>query len=979
MKLGEQLLHDRLITQDQLDHALSEQRGSGGALGAVLVRLGYVSHDTIALALARRFGIESVDLDETPPDPYAAARAFAGLSRLRAAELRCCPVRLQNRRLTLAMAEPANVAIVDEVRARTGFAVEPVFATPAGILKALRSLGPRSRPRFPRARPSAPVDFVSGTDISTLSFSSTTREEIGPGPTKEARLADAVLVDGVRSRASAVHVELYWGLFRVRYRVEGSLRVVYQMEGFHDRLDPWAVIDRILLLAALDRANDVPQSRSFTARFESGGAVREGDYEVSFLPILYGARLVLRWTTVRDDLDEPLVPATEAEKNRALISAVRNGETSVVAELLKSGASPNLSSLLLDAARHGHGEIIELLLEGGADPRYAQHGLDPLMLASFHGHHSAVCRLLGSGAFDSRSGTFALVLAAREGHLDVVDELLRAITVEAAWALPGASLKNQAEVVGRLLKEVAPGDDWVRNALWWAAYTGAAESAWSLLDAWPETESLEPFVSAATEGAAHSQAPGSIAGRHRTRGPRSRDGHAAVVRKLLEKEALRRKLSGDFLVRALSEAVSSGSVDTMQAFLDAGANPNEEPSSGLSPLMAAIERKDGSAFELLLDAGAEVTLASLRLLGSPSRRGGIEILRHRGGIRLRPSDLLPSLRWASGEARDAYVDFPLLVDADELARQIVLEARRAAEREEETLDLSGLQLRSLPPALFEIDSFRKLDLANNELAEIPSQIGKLRKLEALDLSRNPLHSLPVEMSSLTRLRSLKMWSHRFGELPRCVVDLVSLEHLDISGCRLDSLPPELSRLPLRTLLSRFNVLTEFPEAVLRMPGLENLDLTGNRLTELPKAIAGLKHLRSLGLSGNPIRRLPKTFGELTLLEDLDLSWTGLGEVPPAISRLPKLRRLDLSHNRLKPLPQALFELPALEALELQGNESLNLKGLYRPVARTDFPQIPGYVVSPRVLEFLGLEILDHIHDDLTRESRWWSWRTRSVF
>lgn len=921
MKLGELLVEEQLITPEQLEEALSEQRKRGGVLGTVLVRLGFVPEDSIAAALARKFGIPSVDLAETDPEPVAAARTFSRLPRTRAARLRCCPLRLEDRTLTLAMADPTNVSVLDEVRARTGFVVEPVFASAESILEALRSLGPRSRPRFPsRPRFRDRVDLLSGTDISTLTFPT-----IGPAThpserSPEARLADAVVVDSARAGATAVHVELYWGFFRIRYRVEGSLRVVFQQITSNDaELHPFAVIDRILLASALELNAAKPQSGSLLARFESGGAEREVDFDVEFLTSAYVARLVLRKTAERGDVSEPVVPETEAQRNAALLAAARTGDARLARALLRAGATVDASergeSPVLAACQRGHAEVVDVLLNAGADAGVRSHGFDSLMLASFAGHSSVVKRLLSLPEFDERSRSLALSLAAREGHIEVLVDLLGRGIADVESALCWASGRDRAEAVRLLLAASKPSTDDFDCSLCHAAYTGGLETATALLAATPATMSLGCFVSAAIRGARDSRTPGSYAGHLRVP-----NGHAAVARKILRVWSSRSPIGEGFLVRSLSRATSAGNPELVRVLLEAGANPNLESDGVLPPLSAAIERNDEAVFELLLDAGAEVTGDSLELLGVPDRSRLFSLLSARSPIRCRPKDVLPALAWAR---ESAHADFVFGLDPGEVDRQIIEEARSAAERVERALDLSGYGLPRLPDELFELDSFEEIDLSRNELHEIPPAIGKLQKLRSLTLSGNPLEALPVELGFLDRLQSLHVRNARFDALPDCVLALSGLECLDVAGNRLTSLPEGLSRSTgLRTLLLGKNPLETLPEVVLRMSGLERLDLSGTRLSEVPEAIGALG----------------------------------------------KLVCLDLSRNRLRRIPVAVFELPKLETVELRGNVGLAIpESLYRETTRLDFRGIPSYVVSDRLFDLLGLELLEYLQETLSEE------------
>jgi type IV pilus assembly protein PilB len=232
LRLGELLLEDGLVTPEQLENALSLQKSRGGLLGAALVELGYLSEAALAGALARRYGIATVDVSETLPERRLVRDFFARVPRERAAQLKVIPLARRGRTLTLAMADPTNVAVIDEVVSRTGFVVEPVHASARAILEGLDGLEGLAayraqwRPRFPRSpRLDKTVDFLMGTDTSSLSFADRPSTSRHLAESKEGALVSAILVDGARSGASYIHVDFEWTAFRVRYRSKELVRV----------------------------------------------------------------------------------------------------------------------------------------------------------------------------------------------------------------------------------------------------------------------------------------------------------------------------------------------------------------------------------------------------------------------------------------------------------------------------------------------------------------------------------------------------------------------------------------------------------------------------------------------------------------------------------------------------------------------------------------------------------------------------------
>lgn len=156
-------------------------------------------------------------------------------------------------------------------------------------------------------------------------------------------------------------------------------------------------------------------------------------------------------------------------------------------------------------------------------------------------------------------------------------------------------------------------------------------------------------------------------------------------------------------------------------------------------------------------------------------------------------------------------------------RRQVLEQRLAAGGP--LLDLSGLDLREVPSAVWSRTDLLELNLSHNRLQVLPPALGRLTQLERLYLNDNRLEELPPELGQLAQLT----W-------------------LELDGNRLTTLPPELARLRRLTHLKvQYNRLTTFPAVVLELPALELLWLSGNDLGPLPavlteRAAAGMLNL-----------------------------------------------------------------------------------------------------------------------------------------
>jgi hypothetical protein len=135
-KLGEMLVREGRISSAQLDEALKSQVIFGGRLGTNLVELGFITEAELAHALGRKFGVPFVGAEQLTAVP---AQVIQGFPAELAEKFRVIPLRLEGRRLTLAMADPGDLKAVDEIAFRTGFIVQPVIASDLRLSQAMES------------------------------------------------------------------------------------------------------------------------------------------------------------------------------------------------------------------------------------------------------------------------------------------------------------------------------------------------------------------------------------------------------------------------------------------------------------------------------------------------------------------------------------------------------------------------------------------------------------------------------------------------------------------------------------------------------------------------------------------------------------------------------------------------------------------------------------------------------------------------
>ena len=329
VKLGDLLLKQKLITQEQLEAALKLQREEGGKIGEALVRVGAVSEGDITETLSQQFGVPSIDLAHFEIDPAVIKVVPGEVAR----KYGVLPVNKTGATLTIAMGDPTNVFAMDDIKFMTGYNVEPVVASEIALRKAIdKHYGtPRSVVLKERAKASAAtfqpessledvmassaltmddmasvglgeinmdeitgldagadVDVVKGEegqeiDLSDLAKSSESAPII--------KVSNLILIEALKAGASDIHVEPYEKEFRVRFRIDGILHNIMALP-MRTR-DP--LISRLKIMAKLDISEKrLPQDGRIKIRLRVEERSRDLDLRVSSVPTHFGEKVVMR-------------------------------------------------------------------------------------------------------------------------------------------------------------------------------------------------------------------------------------------------------------------------------------------------------------------------------------------------------------------------------------------------------------------------------------------------------------------------------------------------------------------------------------------------------------------------------------------------------------------------------------------------------------------------------------------------------------
>lgn len=218
---------------------------------------------------------------------------------------------------------------------------------------------------------------------------------------------------------------------------------------------------------------------------------------------------------------------------------------------------------------------------------------------------------------------------------------------------------------------------------------------------------------------------------------------------------------------------------------------------------------------------------------------------------------------------------------------------------------------NLDSATLEAPKVRKLNLAKQQLMNVPKSIAKMELLYELNLTGNQINKVPSKLYKLKNLSSLNLEDNQINALPKGFTKVRGLEYLNLKKNKLSTLSPFFeSMYYTKQLIVAQNQLTNLT-GINELKNLKVLDASENQITEIPVEFSQLKALQVLNLSGNQLKALPRNFTGLSKLEELNLSNNSLGSLPPYLYRLRKLKVLNLEGNPLseKEIYRIKQELP----------------------------------------------------------------------
>ncbi len=318
LRLGELLLKEGIINQAQLEKAINIQRQEGGRLGEIFVKLGILKEEQVVEILGKQLNIPyfnlgselkpavEQNLEQLIPKDFALRNTVLPLSRTL-------------RSLTVVMADPLELILIDNLRKLTGCEINPVIATRSDIFKAVENFYGKSK-MFEEA---VEASYVNIPSISTFDEAEAVDQELSLDKliarAEEApvvKLVDLIIRQAIDERASDIHIEPFKERISLRYRIDGRL---YEIPPPAKQLH-LPIISRIKILSKLDIAEKrLPQDGAFLVKLEN----RPIDIRVSTIPTIYGEKIVMRIldrTAVVLDLNQLGFEAKQLEQIRHTIN-----------------------------------------------------------------------------------------------------------------------------------------------------------------------------------------------------------------------------------------------------------------------------------------------------------------------------------------------------------------------------------------------------------------------------------------------------------------------------------------------------------------------------------------------------------------------------------------------------------------------------------------------------------------------------------
>lgn len=280
-RLGDLLIRNKLLSAEQLQKAVTEQKMNRERLPATLIRLQYITQEELAAFQSRQYGAPLIDLAEFEVDLNVVKLISADVVQ----KYHVVPISRAGATLIVAMSDPSNIFAIDDIKFMTGHNVEVVVATEGAIKNAIDKYYDQSASLADVMSDLDDIDLEVVDDHDKVDLNEL---QMATEEAPVVKLVNLILTDAIKKGASDIHIEPYERTFRVRYRIDG---VLYEVMKPPLKLKN-AITSRIKILSEMDIAERrLPQDGRIKIKLPGG---KDMDYRVNCLPTLFGEKICLR-------------------------------------------------------------------------------------------------------------------------------------------------------------------------------------------------------------------------------------------------------------------------------------------------------------------------------------------------------------------------------------------------------------------------------------------------------------------------------------------------------------------------------------------------------------------------------------------------------------------------------------------------------------------------------------------------------------
>lgn len=290
-QLSEILVEQGTINAEQLKRAQLYSKQSNVSLGDAVVKFGFATEEQVTVAMSKHFSIPYASKENGILNPEKEQNLQDIIAEKFARENMVVPLFVEDDELAVALFDPTNVFLLENIKMMSGKQVQPFIASKSQLLAVLDAFYSNKNLLEEvvneEAKQPEGAAVTEGDDDAEIDPGLLDLDKISPTASKYIKLVNAILRQAIAERTSDIHLELFDERVSLRFRIDGSLyeRTPPALDSFN------AIISRIKILSKLDIAEKrLPQDGSFTIKYQN----RHIEVRVSVCPAVYGEKLVLR-------------------------------------------------------------------------------------------------------------------------------------------------------------------------------------------------------------------------------------------------------------------------------------------------------------------------------------------------------------------------------------------------------------------------------------------------------------------------------------------------------------------------------------------------------------------------------------------------------------------------------------------------------------------------------------------------------------